>query len=64
MTKQEYTVSDLVLSVTEVAARLKTSTKTVYGLIATGQLRAKRLGKQRVVRIPVRALEEYLNSDD
>lgn len=62
---QEYTVStDLVLDVTEVARRLKTSTKTVYALIASGQLRAKRLGKQRVVRIPVRALEEYLNSDD
>lgn len=61
----EYTVqTELVLSVAEVAARLKTSTKTVYALIASGQLRAKRLGKQRVVRVPVRALEDYLNSDD
>lgn len=56
--------SDLVLDVREVAQRLKTSTKTVYALIACGKLRAKRLGKQRVVRVPVRALEEYLNSND
>lgn len=64
MTIEYTTQADLVLSVTEVAARLKTSTKTVYALIASGQLRAKRLGKQRVVRIPVRALEDYLNRDD
>jgi excisionase family DNA binding protein len=59
----ETMASELVLDVREVAARLKVSTKTVYGLIAAGQLRAKRLGKQRAIRVPVKALEEYLDSE-
>jgi excisionase family DNA binding protein len=56
--------TDLVLDVREVAQRLKVSTKTVYGLIAAGRLRFKRLGKQRAIRVTQKALDEYLNSEE
>jgi excisionase family DNA binding protein len=56
--------TDLVLDVREVAQRLKVSTKTVYGLIAAGRLRSKRLGKQRAIRVTQKALEEYLSSEE
>jgi excisionase family DNA binding protein len=56
--------TDLVLDVREVAQRLKVSTKTIYGLIAAGRLRSKRLGKQRAIRVTQKALEEYLNSEN
>ena len=54
---------ELVLDVREVAARLKVSTKTIYGLIAAGRLRAKRLGKQRAIRVSVKAVEDFLESE-
>jgi excisionase family DNA binding protein len=57
------TQPDIVLDVYEVARRLKCHPDTVYALIRSGQLRAKRLGKQRAIRVPVKALEDYLNSD-
>jgi excisionase family DNA binding protein len=50
----------MVLDVREVAQRLKVHPDTVYALIGSGRLPAKRLGKQRALRVPVRALEEFL----
>lgn len=55
---------DLVLNVQEVAERLKVHPDTVYSLISSGRLRAKRLGKQRALRVSVKALEEFLAQDD
>jgi excisionase family DNA binding protein len=55
---------DIVLDVREVAARLKVCEDTVYTLIASGRLRAKRLGKQRALRVPVRELEAFLENPD
>ena len=54
------TQPDMVLDVREVAQRLKVHPDTVYALIGSGRLPAKRLGKQRALRVPVRALEEFL----
>jgi excisionase family DNA binding protein len=51
---------DLVLDVREVARRLKCHPDTVYALIGSGRLKAKRLGKQRALRVAVRSLEEFL----
>lgn len=53
-------MSDMVLTVQEAAKLLKVHPDTVYSLINSGLLRAKRLGKQRALRVPVKALEEYL----
>ncbi|MFL5803444.1 MAG: helix-turn-helix domain-containing protein [Roseiflexaceae bacterium] len=53
---------DMVLDVREVADRLKVCQDTVYGLIASGRLRAKGLGKQRAIRVPVRALGAFLDA--
>lgn len=56
--------NDTVFTVQEVARRLKVHPDTVYSLIGSKQLRAKRLGKQRALRVPAQALEEYLARDD
>lgn len=55
---------NLVLDVREAARALKVSTDTVRALVRSGRLHAKRLGKQRAIRIPVRSIEEFLNSED
>ena len=55
---------DTVLDVAEVARRLRTSRDTVYDLVASGKLKAKRLGKQRVIRVPLWALLEYIRTPD
>lgn len=49
-----------VLDVREVARRLKVHPDTVYSLINSGRLPAKRLGRQRGLRVSVRALEAFL----
>lgn len=54
----------LVYDVREVARRLKVHPDTVYSLIGSGRLRAKRLGKQRALRVSAKALEEFLAQDD
>lgn len=65
--KEEYTTpvsSDLVVDVAEAARRLKVHPDTVYALIRTGRLPAKRLGKQRALRVSVRALEAFVSDPD
>ena len=56
--------SNMVLSVPEAAQILKVHTDTVRALIRSGRLHAKRLGKQRAIRIPIKAIETYLSSED
>ena len=55
--------STVVLSVPEAAQILKVHTDTVRALVRSGKLRAKRLGKQRAIRIPVKAIQDYLDSE-
>lgn len=55
---------NLVFTVQEAARRLKVHPDTVYSLIGSGRLRAKRLGKQRALRVSAKALEEFLAQDD
>ncbi len=54
-------VSAAVLRVPQVAARLDTSSGTVYRLIREGHLRAVRLG--RVIRVPESAVAEFVNAE-
>jgi excisionase family DNA binding protein len=54
----------MVLSVPEAAELLKCHTDTVRALIRFGQLHAKRLGKQRAIRVPVKSILAYLESED
>lgn len=56
--------STVVLDVRETARVLKVSSDTVRALIRSGKLHAKRLGKQRAIRIPVRSIEAYLASSE
>lgn len=53
-----------VFTVQEAARILKVHPDTVYSLIGSGRLRAKRLGKQRALRVSAKALEEFLAQDD
>jgi excisionase family DNA binding protein len=53
-----------VLDVPTVAALLQTSRDTVYDLVRSGKLKAKRLGLQRCIRIPVWSLLEFINTPD
>jgi excisionase family DNA binding protein len=50
------------LTVREVAEMMRVSKMTVYRLIDSGDLRAKRIG--RGFRIPEKAVVDYLNSVD
>ena len=49
----------VVYSVVDVAKILKIGRSSVYSLVKSGQLRCVRVGK--TIRIPQRALMEYLN---
>jgi excisionase family DNA binding protein len=49
-----------VFDIVDVARILKVHRDTVYGLINSGRLKAKRLGKQRAMRVSQHALEEFL----
>jgi excisionase family DNA binding protein len=51
----------LLIDVREAARRVNLSPATVYALIAKGQFPAKRVG--RVLRVPVKALEEWSSAD-
>jgi len=53
-----------VLSIPEAATILKCHADTVRALIRSGKLHAKRLGKQRAIRVPVKAIETYLMSSE
>lgn len=53
-----------VLDVPTVAARLQVSRDTVYDLVRSGKLKAKRLGMQRCIRIPVWSLNEFIETPD
>lgn len=55
---------DLVLTVAEVAARLKAAPSTVYEMIKRGDLPTKRLGRTRGLRVTERALQAWLDSPD
>ncbi len=55
---------DVAYSVAEVAKRLQTSPYTIRGLIHAGRLKAKYLGKQRVIRVPASALATFLAESD
>jgi len=49
------------LKVSQVAARLQVSARTVHKLIERGQLRGIRVG--RALRVPVRSLQSFLKND-
>ena len=51
----------LVLTVNEVAQRLRVSRQVVYRMIENGQLRGVRTGHQ--IRVPFAALQSFLNGD-
>lgn len=50
------------LTVAEVAERLQVHPQTVYALIASGELPARRIGHQ--IRISPERLAEWLNQED
>lgn len=54
----------LVLTVAEVAKRLRASRTTVYELIREGKIPTKKLGRSRGLRITVKAFNSYLDSPD
>ena len=56
--------TSIVFNIQEVARILKVHPDTVYSLIGSGRLRAKRLGKQRALRVSAKALDEFLAQDD
>lgn len=58
------TEKDTVMSVADAAAILKCGRTTVYELIRQGKIPAKRLGRARGVRIPVKAFYAWLDSPD
>lgn len=58
------TETDTVMSVADAADILKCGRSTVYELIRQGKIPAKKLGRVRSIRIPVRAFYEWLNSPD
>lgn len=58
------TETDTVMSVADAAIILKCGRSTVYELIKQGKLPAKKLGRARGVRIPVKAFYTWLNSPD
>lgn len=49
------------LTPSEVAAKLRVRTKTVYRAIESGRLRGFRLGEAGSLRVPVDAVEESLH---
>ena len=55
---------DTVMSVADAALILKAGRSTVYELIRQGKLPAKRLGRTRGLRIPVKAFYAWLDSPD
>lgn len=62
MTTEQQTAT--VFTVQEAARILKVHPDTVYSLINSGRLGAKRLGKQRALRVSAKALEAFLAQDD
>jgi excisionase family DNA binding protein len=55
---------DTVMSVADAAKILKCGRSTVYELIRQNKLPAKRLGRTRGVRIPVKAFYAWLDTPD
>lgn len=55
---------DTVMSAADAAKILKCGRSTVYELIKQGKIPAKRLGRSRGVRIPVKAFYAWLDSPD
>ncbi len=51
----------LLLKATEASQMTGYSKNTIYGLIASGQLKSIRLGK--AIRIPLKALEEWIEKN-
>lgn len=55
---------DIVMSVADAARILKAGRATVYELIRKGKIPAKKLGRARGIRIPVKAFYAWLDSPD
>jgi excisionase family DNA binding protein len=55
---------DEVMTVADVAARLKAAPSTVYEMIKRGELPAKRIGRTRGLRVAVKAFQAWLDSPD
>jgi excisionase family DNA binding protein len=55
---------DTVISVADAAKILKCGRSTVYELIQQGKLPAKKLGRSRGIRIPVKAFYAWLDTPD
>lgn len=53
-----------IYSVADVAAYLKVCPNTVYALIRSGQLRARKLAAKRCIRIEGAAVKEYMSGQD
>lgn len=58
------TDQDTVMSVADAAAILKAGRSTIYELIRQGKIPAKKLGRARGIRIPVKAFYAWLDSPD
>ena len=64
MTSEVITLEKKLLTVTELIGELGCSRTTGYELIKTGRLRAVRLTNKGGIRIPVEAVEEFMESLD
>ena len=58
---REGTVMPDVMTVTELAKRLRIGRSSAYGLVSSGEVRSIRVG--RVIRIPAAAVDDFLSAD-
>lgn len=56
--------NETVMSVADAAKILKVGRATIYELIRQGRIPAKKLGRARGIRIPVKAFYVWLESPD
>lgn len=56
------TLEKMLLTVPELSARLGCSRTTGYELVQSGRVRAVRLTDRGAIRVPVEAVEEFLES--
>lgn len=56
--------NETVMSVADAAKILKVGRATIYELIRQGRVPAKKLGRARGIRIPVKAFYAWLESPD
>ena len=60
----EHFQANMVVDVNQAAKILQVHRDTVRALIRCGRLHAKRLGRQRAIRIPLKSIEAFLASED